>query len=161
LIFVLITYSTYAPLSGCSGGDNLEGFAYVKAIGGITTEAQYAYNALDLTCDNTKRNFLITVTDTYVVTGERAMIYHVLNVGPLNVYIDATKIYAYTGGVFDDCPTSNVVLNHAVTIVGVDTVLRFWLIRNTWGTGWGLKGFMRLKMVSTYVHVYIHTYIHT
>jgi C1A family cysteine protease len=85
------------------------------------------------------------------------MINHVMNYGPLNVYMDASAMYSYTGGIFDAC-NPNVNINHAVNIVGVNLNERYWIIRNTWGTQWGEEGYMRLALVSTYIHTYIHTY---
>ena len=157
--FCFITYSCYS-YSGCAGGDNANGFQYVRGTGGITTADEYEYNINDRTCDNSKRNFLVTVTESYTVSGESAMINHVMNVGPLNVYFDASATYYYTGGIFDAC-SPNININHAVNIVGVNLNERYWIIRNTWGTQWGEQGYMRLALVSTYKHTFIRTYIRT
>ncbi|OTF72132.1 hypothetical protein BLA29_014704, partial [Euroglyphus maynei] len=45
--------------------------------------------------------------------------------------------------------------NHAVVIVGWDE--KSWIVKNSWGTGWGDKGFFRMKRgenlcgINTYV----------
>ena len=51
----------------------------------------------------------------------------------------------YAGGVFSGC-TSNKQ-DHAVTVVGygTDNGVDYWLIKNSWGSSWGEKGFIRLK----------------
>ena len=51
----------------------------------------------------------------------------------------------YGGGVFSGCTNSNT--DHAVTVVGYGTANGedYWLIKNSWGTGWGEGGFIRLK----------------
>jgi Papain family cysteine protease len=90
--------------------------------------------------------------------GESAMINHVMNYGPLVVYLDASTLGYYTGGVFDACP-ANPAINHGVNIVGVNLNERYWIIRNTWGTQWGEQGYARLALVSTYVRTNIHMYI--
>ena len=50
---------------------------------------------------------------------------------------------------YDDpeCFASEVV-NHAVLLVGYNLVAdqRYWIIRNSWGTYWGLGGYMHLGM---------------
>jgi len=59
---------------------------------------------------------------------------------------------SYAGGIFDGaaCGTQ---LNHAVLLVGygVDaaTMTPFWVIKNSWGSGWGEGGYMRIKRGNT------------
>jgi hypothetical protein len=38
-----------------------------------------------------------------------------------------------------------VDLNHGVTLVGYDSAANYWVIKNSWGTGWGISGFIRLE----------------
>jgi cathepsin L len=61
--------------------------------------------------------------------------------GPLAtaVMVDA-PFQAYTGGVFDEHTKSFSWINHGVTIVGWDNSKNAWLIKNSWGTGWGETG---------------------
>jgi len=53
----------------------------------------------------------------------------------------------YTGGLFED-KSGDMDIVHEISIVGygVDATSKtpYWLIRNSWGTHWGEKGFMRL-----------------
>jgi hypothetical protein len=46
----------------------------------------------------------------------------------------------YTGGVFNHCVTDDV--NHAIVLCGWDDAKGAWLLKNSWGTGWGIGGFM-------------------
>ena len=80
------------------------------------------------------------------------MVNHILNGNTLSVYVDGSTWFAYQSGIFTDCGPQ-YTLNHAVNIVGVNTVERYWVIRNTWGTEWGNRGYMKLAMVSTDVCV--------
>ncbi|OAY70134.1 Senescence-specific cysteine protease SAG39 [Ananas comosus] len=53
----------------------------------------------------------------------------------------------YQGGVFTGpCGTD---LDHAVTAIGYGTDessgIKYWLIKNSWGTTWGEAGFMRIQ----------------
>jgi cathepsin L len=45
--------------------------------------------------------------------------------------------------VFQDQPSdpNNIQINHAIIIVGWDDTKGAWLIRNSWGAGWGFGGY--------------------
>jgi cysteine peptidase A len=81
------------------------------------------------------------------------MIDYVLSKGTLSVAVDATLWGSYRGGIFSSC-TQPIKLNHGVNIVGVNTVERYWIIRNSWGSWWGENGYMRLAMVSARIIVF-------
>ena len=53
--------------------------------------------------------------------------------------VDASNWSEYRSGVFTNCGKS---INHAVLLVGI--VGGNWKIKNSWGTGWGESGFIRL-----------------
>ena len=58
------------------------------------------------------------------------------------VYADS-NFQAYTGGVFED--NSSDSPDHAIILCGWDDSLGpngAWLLKNSWGTGWGIDGFM-------------------
>lgn len=56
--------------------------------------------------------------------------------GPLSVSVNATPLFqAYTGGVFNEMANSST--NHAVLLIGWDDTKGAWLIKNSWGNGWG------------------------
>lgn len=49
----------------------------------------------------------------------------------------------------NDCFNTYSALNHAMALVGygTDTVtgLDYWVIRNSWGTSWGIEGYMLVR----------------
>jgi C1A family cysteine protease len=49
--------------------------------------------------------------------------------------------------VYDDPACDGKDVNHAVVIVGYGKLngVDFWIFRNSWGTGWGLSGYGRIK----------------
>ena len=54
---------------------------------------------------------------------------------------------AYNGGIFEGCKP-DAKDNHAVLVVGYGTTDEgedYWLVKNSWGVGWGEDGFMRMK----------------
>ena len=46
-----------------------------------------------------------------------------------------------------DCFSSGVI-DHSVVVVGynLNAPVPFWVIKNSWGTSWGEKGFMRMAL---------------
>jgi C1A family cysteine protease len=57
------------------------------------------------------------------------------------VYADAA-MQSYAGGIFNECFQAET--NHMVDIVGWDDTDRTWIVRNSWGTAWGEKGYFRI-----------------
>eukprot|EP00754_Rhynchopus_humris_P028299 Rhum_TRINITY_DN15145_c4_g2::Rhum_TRINITY_DN15145_c4_g2_i1::g.138678::m.138678/K01374/CTSO; cathepsin O len=70
--------------------------------------------------------------------------------GPFVANICAEKLRTYVSGVISDCDCSGHA-NHAVVVVGSgltdpgDKESRYWIVRNSWGTGWGEGGHARLR----------------
>jgi Papain family cysteine protease len=149
-------YSTY-DRNGCLAGEVLEAFKYVHNNGGITTDAEYpivpgASYSVYQKCDLKKKNYAVTVDMTYRIKTEYKMMMYVLSGGTLAVDIDAATWLNYKSGVYSDCST-NFTINHAVNIVGVNVTGKYWIVRNSWGTKWGDKGFMKIQLVSTHLCV--------
>ena len=66
--------------------------------------------------------------------------------GALAVAVNATDEWGYYGGgVFNINAPAEEDINHAVTLVGWDDSLGAWLIKNSWGPGWGDRGYMWIK----------------
>ncbi len=61
-------------------------------------------------------------------------------VATMTVYDD---FMYYTGGVYKHV-TGGVAGGHAVSIVGYSDADQAWIVRNSWGTGWGENGFFRI-----------------
>uniref|UniRef100_A0A0D3DJ49 Peptidase C1A papain C-terminal domain-containing protein n=1 Tax=Brassica oleracea var. oleracea TaxID=109376 RepID=A0A0D3DJ49_BRAOL len=66
---------------------------------------------------------------------------------PVSVGIDADGFIfqLYSSGVFT-CFYGNH-LNHGVTIVGYgeEDGQKYWIVKNSWGTGWGEQGYVRME----------------
>jgi C1A family cysteine protease len=137
---------------GCYGGYPEYAYSYVQFAGGLVTEAAYPYTSgwtgTNGTCKVPSTNGRkITVQSYSQVIGEANMVNYVLNTGPLAVYVVADfgwQTYR-GGGIISKC--SGTITNHVVQAVGVDTVNGYWILRNQWGTWWGEKGYIRLKLV--------------
>jgi cathepsin L len=125
----------------CAGGWWAFNFLMVK---GTAKEGAYPYNAHDQACLSTIPTPYKAVTWGYVATGStvpsvRQLKEALCKYGPLAVAVRVTPAFqAYVGGVFNENNTGSV--NHGVTLIGWDDAKGAWLIKNSWGTGWGSTG---------------------
>ncbi len=65
--------------------------------------------------------------------------------GPLAACVKVTPAFqAYRSGIFDEHARTSGPrdINHAITIVGWDDNKKAWLVKNSWGTRWGDKGYV-------------------
>jgi C1A family cysteine protease len=128
---------------GCDGGWWAFDYLIDK---GSATEASYSYKAAKGKCNASVNRSYKAEMWGYVGAGSSrhdvAKLKEALcRFGPLAVSVRATDAFhAYTGGVFDEFASGSV--NHAVTLVGWDDNKQSWLIKNSWGTGWGESGYM-------------------
>jgi hypothetical protein len=151
--------------NGCTGDSlrYLSGFNYAT-VNGITTDASYPYDlnyygacghyCKSKKCSANAKINVVQVTDDLVILNEQDMAAYVQTVGPVIAIIDSTVWQSYKGGtVIENCESEEYhesgkyTPNHAVQFVGVDTTANppYWKVRNSWGTNWGEKGFMRMK----------------
>jgi C1A family cysteine protease len=76
--------------------------------------------------------------------------------GPISICVDASPWQTYTGGILKSaaqCPGGQMDLDHCVQLVGFNTEKKddgtetsYWIVRNSWATDWGEKGFIYLEM---------------
>lgn len=66
--------------------------------------------------------------------------------GPLSAAVNAAHFQTYMGGVMDPWLCNASKLDHGITLVGYGTEdgKDYWLIKNSWGPGWGEKGYCKL-----------------
>ncbi|KAL3741710.1 hypothetical protein ACJRO7_017217 [Eucalyptus globulus] len=137
---------------GCMGGFMDSAFEFIVSNGGLTTEANYPYQGIDGTCNTAKTaNQAASITGYQDVpaNNEKALLQAVAN-QPVSVAIEGGgyNFQFYSSGVFTgSCGTD---IDHAVTAVGYGKTsgsggTKYWLMKNSWGTGWGEKGYMRIQ----------------
>jgi cathepsin L len=125
---------------GCQGGWPSSALNYVKDHG-ITTESAYPYVGQNKACGTNGGSFKISSYASYSGCNGLSS---AINGKPISVTVDATNWSPYKSGIFNNCGAS---INHAVLLVGV--VGGAWKIKNSWGTGWGEQGFIRLASGNT------------
>jgi xylem cysteine proteinase len=134
---------------GCNGGWMDYAFQYLISAKGQVRTASYPYTALDGDC-KFKQSDAVAYINGFDDVGKSdcKQLLSFNQRGPVSVAIAATREFMqYTNGVFSSgaCGTG---LNHGVTLVGygTDDSLKkdFYIVRNSWGAGWGEKGYVRM-----------------
>ncbi|XP_018896137.2 digestive cysteine proteinase 2 [Bemisia tabaci] len=138
--------------SGCNGGWMPNSLDSIKAKGGLMSSSAYPYEGKQRSCRFKSGSGVAQVSDYQQFTSkaENAIADSVLASGPVINAICATRDFQYyKSGIYKNtaCRCRGEV-NHAVAIVGYGTDDKdgdYWIIKNSWGTSWGEKGYMRIK----------------
>jgi C1A family cysteine protease len=149
----LVSCNTYGW--GCGGGWWAHDFhqSQTDPCGGTgaVLETNFPYVASDVPCNCPyPHDYLIDdwafVGNSYSIPPVASIKQAILDYGPVSVAVYANvAMQAYTGGVFNGCATGEV--NHAVVLVGWDDTqgtAGVWIMRNSWSSGWGEGGYMRI-----------------
>jgi cathepsin L len=137
---------------GCDGGLMNNAFRYVAVNRGIDTESSYPYEAVDNACRFKRANVGGTCTGSRNVVpagDESALMTAVATIGPIAVAIDAShqSFQNYRSGVYNEPACSSRSLDHGVLVVGYGTYqgIPYWLVKNSWGTSWGISGYVMMS----------------
>merc|ERR1739848_397659 len=78
--------------------------------------------------------------------GEDTLLAVLQNEGPVSIALNANTWHQYSGGIMGAGSCEGGGINHAVLAVGYGTASgqNYFIIRNSWGTGWGEDGYIRL-----------------
>jgi len=136
---------------GCNGGLMENAYAYLKEAGGINSEDDYPYKGSQKTCsyDATKSVAKVTGFNFAGTESEEDIKGILATTGPLAIAINATPLQFYFWGIFNPwfefiCSPNS--LNHGVLLVGygVEGTTQYWIVKNSWGSSWGEKGYFRI-----------------
>lgn len=139
---------------GCNGGLMDQAFTYLENTG-VMNSSDYSYTGRGQTCRFDQSKVVARVTGYKFASGEKEgtvdendlkqMLYEN---GPFAIAINANPLQFYFGGILDPytflCNPKG--LNHGVLLVGygVENNKPYWIIKNSWGSSWGEKGFFRI-----------------
>ncbi|MCP1380839.1 C1 family peptidase [Runella salmonicolor] len=144
---------------GCSGFFSEGAMTYMQLFG-VLYETRYEYDARDNNrCrDNVPRRkhkllaWSWLDANPFNMDDATAIKRAILRHGSVTCGIVATDAFCSYGGnedeVFDEIAPQDFKsedVNHAVVIVGWDNNKGAWLVRNSWGTGWGNDGYAWVK----------------
>lgn len=133
---------------GCSGGWPQWAFAYIIQAGGQMAQKDYPYTGRDGKCGFKASAVKAKISSwSQVPTNSCSQLEAAVDKNPVSVALNASGMMLYKSGIYADpnCATS---MNHAVMADGVGTEggKRFWIVRNSWGTGWGEAGYIRMAV---------------
>jgi len=148
---------------GCSGGDPFLAYKFVHENGavdrtcsiyqargwtnGLACEQEAkCWNCNHSGCFKPDSFYQYKITQFGQVSGEDAMMSEIFHRGPIACGIDANKeLDDYKGGILWD-KTGAKSIDHIVSIVGwgEENGVKFWRVRNSWGTWWGEQGYFRI-----------------
>jgi len=145
---------------GCGGGWHASANEYLRCgslqdpcgEGGAVLEADFPYVAMDDPCECPYPHPHCLHHWAYVGSGPQIPSVEqikqaILDHGPVVTCVHVNAAFqAYTGGVFQGCADGST--NHCVVLVGWNDSQGdegCWILRNSWGTGWGGSGYMRIE----------------
>jgi len=134
---------------GCNGGWMTDAYNYTKINTGLDKESAYPYKGVQSTCAYvSSANGGYVTSWTYTKQNDEADLKTKLaSVGPMAVAVDASYWQDYVSGVFTCNSTTYKAVNHGVVLVGYGTDATagdYYIIKNSWGTGWGEQGYIRV-----------------
>jgi cathepsin F len=148
---------------GCNGGWPWSAMQDIMGWGGVVPLASYPYTGVTGKCKvnfNTKPTLVAPISNYTCLSSpgtadEAAMAAYLVQHGPLSIAMDASPLQLYDGGIIDpwipslDCGQKQ--LDHAILITGygsetgITGTTNFWIVKNSWGADWGLKGYFKIR----------------
>jgi len=135
----------------CRGGWPDEALKYIRDTG-VPEETCFPYTGGDCVCTpcpDWAENPWKIVGYAYVPSTTDDFKYALQTYGPISVVLSAPDDwFYYSGGVYEPAwSDENGVgwANHAVILVGWNDSEGCWIVRNSWGTGWGEQGYARVR----------------
>jgi len=121
---------------GCSGGLPSAALKWIAQKGGLCAQSAYPYTARDGSCKQCSP--IAKISSSQGGRGEPSL-QSALDKVPVSIAVDASGGFqSYKSGVFSGpCGTQ---LNHAILAVGYTS--QYWIVKNSWGTGWGSQGYI-------------------
>lgn len=155
---------------GCDGGLPSQAFEYIKysSAGGLESESEYPYKATGTgSCSASVSNkashhqsAIGQVAEVVNITryDEADLVYAIGAIGPVSIAYQVSPDFRfYSHGVYDSynattnhtmCKKEPMDVNHAVVAVGLGETEKgtpYYIVRNSWGTSWGMEGYFWMK----------------
>jgi KDEL-tailed cysteine endopeptidase len=145
----MIDCSAYLGNKGCDGGLMTAGFAYTQVYG-IEPDKGYEYTASVNECRQDTDRVVFRNTGYKEVPANNSLaLKKAVARQPVSVGIEASSltVQLFKNGVITTGCSTN--LDHGVLVVGYDVAAdgqEYWIVKNSWGPKWGLKGYFHVAM---------------
>ncbi|MCX7838387.1 MAG: protease inhibitor I42 family protein [Anaerolineae bacterium] len=143
---------------GCNGGWWGHKYHYDTTIPndpnpGAVYESTFPYVGYGASCNAPytrpyRLNNWFYISGAWSIPSVEAIKNAIYQYGPVSVAVCAGPVFQnYRSGIYSTNESSycgSDQINHAVNLVGWNDAENTWILRNSWGTGWGENGYMRI-----------------
>ena len=132
----------------CGGWGLTSGLDFARSTG-VTDEACMPYQATNMNCSTSRcSDWQNRLTKISSYTGHATMEARknaVANGPVLAGMAVFNDFFSYTSGVYVKTANTSLAGYHCISVVGYDDNQQCWILKNSWGTGWGEGGFVRIR----------------
>jgi C1A family cysteine protease len=141
-------YCQFCGGGSCSGWGLTSGLEFAKT-NGITDEACMPYEPRNMDCASERcSDYASQLTKLKSYTGHASAEGRktaIAEIGPvvagMAVYDD---FFSYGDGIYEKRKDADLVAYHCICVVGYNDTDGYWLIKNSWGPGWGDGGYCKI-----------------
>ena len=135
----------------CRGGYPTGALAYIRDHG-VSNETCFSYGARNSACTpcDDWAEYAWKIEDfAYIDSKTDAYKWALQEYGPMVVVVKVPDDwFYYTGGIYE--PTVSFSdgvgwANHCVVLVGYNDAGEYWIVKNSWGEGWGENGYAKVR----------------
>lgn len=135
--------------AGCGGGWMDDALAYAEKFG-VENDTVYPYQGVAQNCQaDPAQTSLRPTAYIEVPPSDEALQRALVTVGPVSIALDATdnfQSYDPTKTpIFNDPTCDPTMPDHALLLVGYNNVEKYWIVKNSWNTDWGMNGYIYLN----------------
>jgi KDEL-tailed cysteine endopeptidase len=137
--------------NGCNGGLMTNAFRFTRKYG-VELDSGYRYKASEGNCNKNAKKVVFKNTGHREVQANNPLaLKQAVARQPVSVGIGASSqaVQLFKSGIITSgCPKD---LDHGVLIVGYDVAKNgqeYWIVKNSWGSGWGQNGYMNIAIGS-------------
>jgi C1A family cysteine protease len=133
----------------CNGGLMEDAYKYLET-SGVMSDKDYSYHGKKGKCAFDQKKVETKVIGyKYSNKDEEEIKQNLFERGPLAIAMNASLLQFYFGGIFNpwfEWVCNPKGLNHGVLMVGygVEKNKEYWIVKNSWGSQWGEKGYFRI-----------------